>query len=260
MNRTKFNVIAGILLTFCLLICFFASCTSSKDVVPQLHVAAASDLVTSFEEIAREFEKTRRIKVVLSFGASGILTRQIENGAPMDVFAAANVGFIDQLEQKDLIQPETKAVYARGRIILWQRKDSNFKIESIADLARSEVSRVAIANPDYAPYGMAAREALQSAGIWETVKPKLVYGENIRQTYQFAETGNVDVAIVALALNHDGSGRAILITEDLHQPINQGLAVIKSSKSESMAREFCSFVLGSQGQSILSKYGFGPGK
>ena len=103
---------------------------------------------------------------------------------------------------------------------------------------------------------MAAREALETAGVWETVKPKLVYGENIRQTFQFAETGNVDVAIVSLSLSSTSQGRWILIPEELHRPVNQGLAVIKSTQNEKAAREFSTFVAGPQGQEILARFGF----
>jgi molybdate transport system substrate-binding protein len=174
----------------------------------------------------------------------------------MDVFAAASVDFIDELEQKGLIVPDTKVVYARGRITLWTRKDSQLKVEKISDLASDDVKRIAIANPDHAPYGTAAREALQSAGIWDAVKGKLVYGDNIRQTLQFAETGNVDVAIVALSLSKQSDGRWTLIPAELHKPINQALAVIKGTKDEQTARAFAGFIAGPDGQSILAKYGF----
>jgi len=222
----------------------------------ELHVAAAADLIPAFEEIGRAFESTHKTKVVFSFGSTGLLSRQIENGAPMDVFAAASIDFINQLEQKDLIVPETKAIYARGRITLWVPKSSSLKTEKVTDLTRSEVKRIAIANPDHAPYGKAAQEALQNAGVWEQVKPKLVYGDNIRQTLQFAETGNVDVAIVALSLSKESDGQWTLIPQELHNPIDQGLAVIKGTKNEKAAREFASFIIGSQGQTILAKYGF----
>ncbi|HEU5460216.1 MAG TPA: molybdate ABC transporter substrate-binding protein, partial [Pyrinomonadaceae bacterium] len=216
--------IGAILLT---LLCVISACkdkpsntTSSQD----LTVAAASDLMPAFEEIGREFESAHKTKVVFVFGSTGLLTRQIENGAPMDLFAAANVSYLEQLEQKGLIVPGTKATYARGRITLWTPGESNLRLEGLADLARPEVTRVAIANPDHAPYGLAARQALETAGIWERVKPKLVYGDNIRQTFQYAETGNVEVAIVALSLSVQSRGRWTLIPEEMHQPINQALA------------------------------------
>ncbi|HSD46749.1 MAG TPA: molybdate ABC transporter substrate-binding protein [Pyrinomonadaceae bacterium] len=232
------------------------ACRRSNNQTREITVAAASDLTAAFEEIGREFGTTHKIKVVFVFGSTGMLTRQIENGAPMDLFAAANVSFVDQLEQQGLIVPGTKAIYARGRITLWTTADSPVRVEQVADLVRQEVKRIAIANPDHAPYGLAAKQALESAGVWDAVKSKLVYGDNIRQTLQYAETGNVDVAIVALSLSQQSKGRWTLVPEELHQPIDQGLAVIKSTRNEPAAREFASFVIGPRGREILGKYGF----
>jgi len=223
---------------------------------PELTVGAAADLTNAFEELGRQFESSHKVKVVFVFGSTGLLTQQIENGAPIDVFAAANVAYVDQLEQKGLIVAGTKAIYARGRITLWTTADSPLKIERVADLMRPEVKRIAIANPDHAPYGLAAQQALQSAGIWDALKPKLVYGDNIRQTLQYAETGNVEVAIVALSLSQQSTGRWTLIPEELYQPIDQGLAVIKSTRNEAASREFANFVTGPEGKAILEKYGF----
>ncbi|HEY3580337.1 MAG TPA: molybdate ABC transporter substrate-binding protein [Pyrinomonadaceae bacterium] len=233
------------------------ACRRPSNQTQEITVAAASDLTDAFEELGREFYASNKIKVVFVFGSTGLLTRQIENGAPMDLFAAANVSYIDQLEQKGLIVPGTKQVYARGRITLWTTADSPLKIETVADLAKPEVKRIAIANPDHAPYGLAAQQALQSAGVWETVKPKLVYGDNIRQTLQYAETGNVDVALVALSLSQQSHGRWTLVPEQLHQPIDQALAVIKTTRNEAAARAFAGFVSGPRGREILQKYGFG---
>jgi molybdenum ABC transporter, periplasmic molybdate-binding protein len=243
--------------SLCVILATFSGCKTQPAVESsEIHVAAASDLIPAFEEIGREFEAAHKTQVIYSFGSTGLLTRQIENGAPMDVFAAASVDYIDQLEQKGLIVADTKAIYARGRITMWTTKDSKLQIEKINDLASDEVKRVAIANPDHAPYGMAARDAMQTAGIWDSLKSKLVYGDNIRQTLQFAETGNVDVAIVALSLSKQSDGRWTLIPQELHKPINQGLAVIKGTKNEQAAREFASFVNGPQGQAVLAKFGF----
>ena len=150
--------------------------------------------------------------------------------------------------KQGLIIPDSKAIYARGRITLWTPDDSDIRLQGIADLARPEVMRIAIANPDHAPYGLAAKQALESAGIWERVRPKLVYGDNIRQTLQYAETGNVDVAIVALSLSMQSRGRWTLIPEELHQPIDQGLGIMKTTKNEKAARAFAAFLTGPQGQ------------
>lgn len=245
------------LILLSLLVVFGVSCRGGRaPASTEITVAAASDLTPAFEEIGREFESAHKTKVTFVFGSTGLLTRQIENGAPFDVFAAANVSYIDQLEQKSLIVPGTKRVYARGRITMWTTANSPLKIETIQDLARPDVTRIAIANPDHAPYGLAARQAFERAGIWETVKPKLVYADNIRQTLQYAETGNVEVAIVALSLSVQSNGRWVLISEELHQPIDQGMAVLKTAKDEAAARAFSDFVNGDKGREILKKYGF----
>lgn len=222
----------------------------------ELTVAAASDLTGAFEEIAREFQSSTNTKVVFNFGSSGLLAKQIENGAPIDLFAAANVDYINQLEQKGAIIPNTKKLYARGRLIIWTPKDNPIQIEKLADLTRPEVKRIAIANPEHAPYGMAARQALERAGLWDSVKPKLVYGENIRQTLQYAQTGNVEVALVALSLSAQSDGHWILVPNELHNPLDQALAVIKGAKNEAAARAFADFIVGERGQAIMKKYGF----
>jgi molybdate transport system substrate-binding protein len=240
------------------LFCLFTttSCHNNKQNSPnQITVAAAADLAPAFEEAGRAFEQQHSTKVIFSFGSSGMLAKQIENGAPFDVFASANTEYVEELDRKGLIASDTKAVYARGRITLWTIKDSPLKIEKINDLARPEVKRIAIANPEHAPYGMIAREALQNAGVWETVQPRVIYGENIRQTLQYAQTGNVDVAIVALSLSLQSGGRWVLVPEELHRPLDQMLGVIKASKREQTAREFATFINAPDGRRILRKYG-----
>jgi len=227
-----------------------------------LTVSAAADLSYAFGEIGAAFEAETGHKVVFNFGSTGQLAQQIEQGAPVDLFAAANVSFIDDLAQQGLILPDTVQMYARGRITLWTRADSPLQITQVSDLARTEIARIAIANPDHAPYGVAAREAMQAAGVWEAVQPKLVLGENVRQTLQYAETGNVDAAIVALSLSVPAAasagqpGRWTLIPEELHAPIDQALAVIRGTQHEYAARAFAAFVNGSQGRLIMRKYGF----
>ena len=253
--ETRLALLAAFFLTLvCVTACKDRSPTSNRS--NELTVAAASDLTPAFEELGRAFEASHQTKIVFSFGSTGLLTRQIENGAPMDLFAAANVSYIDVLEQKGLIIPDTKAIYARGRITLWTPAMSNIRLIGIEDLARPEIQRIAIANPDHAPYGLAAKQALESAGIWDRVRPKLVFGDNIRQTLQYAETGNVDVAIVALSVSVQSNGRWTLIPEELHEPIDQALAVIKTTENEQAARAFATFIASQQGRAIMQKYGF----
>lgn len=240
-----------------LLACFsFVSCSRAPNEPRQLTVAAASDLVPAFEELGPIFEQRTGIKVTFSFGSTGMLTQQIANGAPMDLFAAANVAYIDELEKKGLIVTETKALYARGRITLWTLKNAPYQPAQLTDLTRAEIKRIAIANPEHAPYGLAARQAFETAGIWEALKPKLVYAENIRQALQFAQTGNVDVAIVALSLSLNSNGHYEVIPENLHQPLDQALAVIKGAKNEMEAKEFAAFINSTEGRVVMKKYGF----
>jgi molybdate transport system substrate-binding protein len=222
----------------------------------ELIIAAAADLTPAFEELGRLFEQETGVKVTFSFGSTGNLAKQIENGAPIDLFAAANISFIEDLERKGLIIPETKQLYARGRITLWTRADSPLRVERIEDLARGDIGRVAIANPSHAPYGIAAREAIEAAGVRAAVEPKLVFGENVRQALQYAETGNADAAIVALSLSVSSKGRWVMIPEKLHRPLDQALAVIRGSGRADEARRFADFINGRKGRPVMQKYGF----
>ncbi len=254
---SRLETLAALLLALaCVAGCKTKSPSTTTASADEITVAAASDLTPAFEELGREFQSATKTKVVFVFGSTGMLTRQIENGAPFDLFAAANVSYIDELDQKGLIVPDSKTIYARGRITLWTTQESPIRLQGIADLARPEVQRIAIANPDHAPYGLAAKQALQSAGVWDRVQSKLVYGDNIRQTLQYAQTGNVEVAIVALSLSVQSNGRWSLIPEELHQPIDQALAIMKSSKKEQAARAFANFINSPQGKAVMKKYGF----
>jgi molybdate transport system substrate-binding protein len=221
-----------------------------------LTVSAASDLGPAFREIGSLFEGQTGIKTRFNLGSTGQLAQQIEQGAPVDLFAAADVGRIDALEAKGRIIPDTVKVYALGRITLWTRADSPLQIERVEELLRPEVQRISIANPDHAPYGVAARQALQSAGIWEKIQDKLVLAENAQQTLQYAQTGNVDAAIVPLSLSNQGGGRWALIPAQLHQPIVQALAVIEGTAHEREARLFADFITGPRGEEVLGRYGF----
>lgn len=222
----------------------------------RLTVSAAADLTPAFEELGVLFEQETGVGVDFNFGSTGQLAEQIAAGAPVDVFAAANVSFVDDLDEQGLILSDTKALYARGRIVVWTRADSPLTIDSLDDLTAPDVERIAIANPEHAPYGMAAREAMQSAGVWEEVQNKLVLGENIRDTLRYAETGDVDVAIVALSLSIQGDGQWTLIPEELHAPIDQALAVIKATEHEPEARAFAAFVNSDEGREVMRSYGF----
>lgn len=231
-----------------------SSWAAQEDVV--LTVSAASDLTRAFEELGATFEQETGIGIDFNFGSTSQLTQQIEAGAPADVFAAANVSYIDELDAAELILPDTKALYARGQIVIWVRPDSPLTIETLSRLTDDDIQRIAIANPDHAPYGAAARDALQAIGVWDDIQSKLVLGENISDTLRYGETGDVDVAIVALSLAIPSDGQWVIIPQDLYPPIDQALAVIATTEHETEARAFASFVNSDQGRGILREYGF----
>lgn len=249
------------------LLCFSAACSKSDvsdnptpstaaDAGP-LRVAAAADLARAFEEVGVAFEKATGKKTTFSFGSTGLLSKQIQEGAPFDVYAAANVSYVDELIKKGSVVADTKALYARGRIVLWTKKDAERAApKGLSDLTETRFTKIAIANPEHAPYGKAAQQALEKAGLWQTVKPKLVYGENVQQTLQFAQTGNADAAIVALSLAVGSDGDQLTIDEALHEPIDQALAVCEGSKQKEQAKAFATYVNSKEGREILRRFGF----
>jgi molybdate transport system substrate-binding protein len=223
----------------------------------ELIIAAAADLMFALREIAPIFEKGHQVKVTLVFGSTGQLAQQIQQGAPVDVFFAANVSYVEDLRSTGSVIPDSVEPYAQGQIVLATRKDRPV-LSSLRDLTRDDVRRVAIANPNHAPYGMAAREALASAGVWTGIQPKLVYGENIRQALQFLQTGNVDAAILALSVAEGPEIRFTRIDPALYKPIVQAAAVTARSKHPDLARAFIQFVSGPQGRPIMKRFGFLP--
>lgn len=229
---------------------------------PVLYVAAASDLRFALTEIVETFEQRYSVRVVTTFGSSGQLASQIEQGAPFDVFFSANEAFVSGLAAKGHVDPASTVVYAIGRIVVWVRQDSPVSIRTgVRALGDPRVRFVAIANPQHAPYGVAAVEALKRSGLYEKVRGKLVLGENISQTLQFAQTGNADAAIVALSLAVappvQATGRFILIPAILHDPIRQGAGIVVRTAHPQLARALLAAIVSDEGRSTLRRYGFG---
>ncbi|MCS6826840.1 MAG: molybdate ABC transporter substrate-binding protein [Caldilinea sp.] len=236
--------------------CTERSAASSVQNPSPIIVAAAADLQFAFTEIAELFEQRTGQPVTLVFGSSGQLAQQIENGAPFDLFASANITFIEQLLDKGLILPDTVAPYGEGRIVLAVNRNVNLELTDLQDLETPLIQRIAIANPEHAPYGLAAKEALLATGVWENVEPKLVYGENVRQALQFVQTGDAQAGIVALSIANVPEIRWTLIDANLHNPLLQALAVVKSTSQPEVARAFAAFVNGEEGRAIMRRYGF----
>jgi molybdate transport system substrate-binding protein len=239
-----------------------SACTwlTSAPTPEPLVVSAASNLILASEDLGERYEQETGQPVTFNFAASGQLAQQIDQGAPVDLFISANVAYVEELATKGRVLPDSVQVYARGRLTLWTQADSTLAVDTVSDLLNSEVGRVSIANPEHAPYGVAARQALQTAGVWEEIQPKLVLGQNVRQALQFAETGNVDAALLPLSLSITSDGRWVYLPSDLHVPIDQALGVVADSPRQAEARDFAAFITGAQGQTILEKHGFTPPK
>jgi molybdate transport system substrate-binding protein len=223
---------------------------------PTLTVFAAADLAFAFRELAPRFEQATGAKVTLVLGSTGNLAKQVEHGAPADVFFAANQTFIDDLLAKGALIAETRALYAQGRIVLATARAAGPKLTALSQLRESRVRRVAIANPAHAPYGRAAEEALRAAGVWDAVKPKLVYGENIRHTLQFVESGAAEAGIVALSVANVPAIDYVPIDPALHTRLDQAAAVVRRSARPELGLAFIQFVNGPEGRSVMKKYGF----
>jgi molybdate transport system substrate-binding protein len=191
-----------------------------------------------------------RIRFVL--GASGLLARQIEQGAPYDVFLSANERFVNELVTGGRLLPDSVRVYAHGRLGLWSRDGS---VKSLDQLREHRILHVAIANPAHAPYGVAARALLESAGLWDGLKPKVLYGENVRQALEYAESGNADAVITAWSLILDRGG--ILLPSGAHAPVRQAGGVVAGRPNAAAARRFLNFLGSEAGRRILENHGLG---
>ncbi|MDB4944593.1 MAG: Molybdenum transporter, periplasmic molybdenum-binding protein ModA [Labilithrix sp.] len=223
-----------------------------------LRVAAASDLADAFTEIGKAYEASSGTHVDLTFGSTGQLARQITEGAPYDVLAAANVSYVDDVVKKGACLGDTVQHYARGRIVVWA-SDAARLPRTLDGLRDPRFARIAIANPEHAPYGLAARQALQHAGLWSDLERRVVLGENVQQALAFARSGNADVAVVALSLVVHGPGAFLPVDPALHEPLVQALVACKGGASggrTTAARRFVEFVASDPGRAVMRRYGF----
>ena len=224
-------------------------------------IAAASDLSYAMNEIAANFENTTGCPVRVSVGSSGNFLSQIENGAPFDIFFSADIEYPKKLEGEGLAAPESTYLYAIGKIVLWTTKDSRADVnQGLGALRDPAVKRIAIANPRHAPYGRAAEQALRRSGIYEAVKDRLVFGENISQAAEFVESGNADAGILALSLvlspTLKDKGRAWTIPENLYIPIQQGAVILRGAPNARGAKQFLDFIKTPPIAALLERYGF----
>jgi molybdate transport system substrate-binding protein len=218
-------------------------------------IAAAANLEPLFSEMGGEFQKETGIRPVFSYGATGALGRQIANGAPFDLFAAADLRTVEGLESRGEIVEGSKRIYARGKLVLWWPPDSEAIPTEISDIIKPEFKRIAIAKPDVAPYGAAARESLEALGLWKQIEAKIIYGENVSMTRQYSQTGNTDLAFIPLSLVRSGE-KYILVDEKLHRPIDQALCIPKRTRKADLAKQFDLFLSSEKGRAALERLGF----
>lgn len=244
----------------CLLL--FSALLALRPVQAQdVRVAAAADLKFALDELAARNEKQTGRKVDISYGSSGNFFAQIQNGAPFDIFFSADIEYPRKLEAAGLAEPGTLYEYAVGRIVIWMPHDTRVDVPNLGwkALLKPSVEKIAIANPEHAPYGRAAVAALQKAGIYDQVRSKFVYGENIAQAAQFVQSGNAQAGIIALSLAASPAmkgGQRWEIPVNIHPPIDQALVILNNAKDKEGARVFVALIKSNAGRRILESYGF----
>ena len=235
-----------------------------------IRIAAAADLEPVLPPILEQFQRETGIHAEATYQASAALTAQIQNGAPFDVFLSADLGYPQKLISFDLAQglgdgnTGTPITYARGTLVLWERKDSHLPQPSMELLRRGEVQRIAIANPDRAPYGRAAVAALQKSGLYEAVKSRLVTAENISQAAQFVDTGNADVGFISLTsastARLKADGQYFVVPSTLYAPIEQGAVLITKAPHRVEAKKFLVYLMSTPVQQGMREYGLTPSR
>jgi molybdate transport system substrate-binding protein len=250
------NTVLAVYLLLCAIPSFAQA--NSKELV----VAAAADLSSALQEISNSYEKSTGVKVKLSFGASGALTQQIQNGAPFDVFFSADMDYPRQLIAANFADGASLYQYAVGKLVLWVPADSPLDVEhkGMSVLLDPSVKKIAIGNPQHAPYGRAAVAALRHAGMYDQVQDRLVLGENVAQAAQFAESGNAQAGFVALA--HaiapamQGKGKYWVVPADYYPALAQGVVVLTHSQHKKEASDFVEYIKTKEPAQVLKRYGF----
>jgi molybdate transport system substrate-binding protein len=230
----------------------------------EITIAAASDLQFAFQDVKPRFEKDAGTRVKLVFGSSGNLFTQIQNGAPFDLFFSADIEYPQKLEAAGLAEPGSLYEYGTGKLVLWVPRNSRLDLgRGLQVLLDPEVRKIAIANPEHAPYGRAAVAALRQGRIYEKVADRLVLGENISQAASFVVSGSADVGIVALSLALAPSlkekGKYVAVPASQYPAIRQAAVVLRSSKQKRVAEQFLAYLKTPAVIELLRNYGFsGP--
>ncbi len=238
------------------IVCAAALLCSCRAPKQKLTVAAAANLTDVFGEIGKAFKAKTGVDVIFSYGSTAELAQQIANGAPFDLFAAADTEHVDSLVSTGKLTAASRASYALGQLALWIPNSEQSGVRELKDLAGQQVRFIAIAQPELAPYGKASIEVLKNSGLWDTVQRKLVYANSISQAKQWAASGNADAAFTAYSLVLHERGTILKADPHLYHPIEQALAIVTSSPRIQEATQFRSFLLGPEGRAILAKSGY----
>ncbi len=241
----------------------FHALTGALAHTQDLRVAAAADLQFAMEDLVAKYQAKTRQPVEVVYGSSGNFFVQIQNGAPFDLFFSADVAFPAKLVERGLADKQSLYCYALGRLAVWADPDEHLNVSTkgFQSLLDPRVRKIAIANPEHAPYGKAAIAALERAGIFDQIKSKLVYGENISQAAQFVQSRNAQAGIIALSLATSSAmqnGDRWVVPVKFHPPLEQSLVLLSASKHKRAAADFLEFVKSAEGRQILVHYGFNP--
>jgi len=241
-----------------LTVIFWARCTARPERPAALTVAVSSSLFGAFEEIGAAFEAETGLSVALASGATGNLAQQMRNGAPYDVFAAAGEEDIQSLIEEGVLDGESSRLFGVGVLLVVWDPEQLADVRGIQDLASPAVSRIALANPAHAPYGKAAEQALRSSGLWESLQPRLIFAETVRQAYQIVESGNAPLGLVARSTIGEGVLRTREVDPRLYDPVPHFAATRIGSPLHADAVQFVEFLLSTDAQSILQDFGMRP--
>jgi molybdate transport system substrate-binding protein len=226
-------------------------------------IAVAANFAVPAEALEKLFEQRTPHRLKLTSGSTGQLYAQITNGAPLDALLSADREHVDQLLAAGLADGTLHFTYAVGKLALWTRETDKFKPLDLKSLARADYRWLAIANPELAPYGLAAEQALRKLGLWDSLQSRLVRGESIAQTFALAETRNADLAFVGLsqviAYRHKGAAAAFEVPQELYEPINQDAALLKRAAGNAAARGFLEFLREPDALRVIQGFGYGTG-
>jgi molybdate transport system substrate-binding protein len=231
--------------------------TGHDDAAGDVRIAAAASLSIAFRELESAFERENGRSVTVVYGASGSLAAQIGQGAPFDALYSADEAFASQGIQTGACDGATRRAFAQGHLVVWTRQPEHAApLVDLSSLLEPAYQRIAMANPEKAPYGRAARESLQRAGLWDALAPRILLGEDIQKTLQLVENGQADVALVSMSLVQQHGGRFVPLDDSLHAPLTHVTVQCKHGKNPEGARAFDRFVASEQGAAILRRHGY----